>query len=397
MSTVASSTTESTTESTTASTTESTTASATRSTTAPTAAGLFDVRRSDAPTPDADREAALVSPRFGTVFTDHMARVSYANGTGWHDRRVEKYGPLQLDPATAVLHYAQEIFEGLKAYRHDDGSVWTFRPQANAARFARSARRLALPELSEADFLGAIEALVATDVDWVPTGGEKSLYLRPFMYASESFLGVRPSLEAEFLVIASPVGPYFAGGVRPVSIWVAEDYHRAGAGGTGAAKCGGNYAASLLPQQEAYDKGFEQVCFLDASTNTLVEELGGMNVFTVRADGSVVTPALSGSILEGVTRSSILRLLADAGHEVSEAELPLAQLRADIASGDVREVFACGTAAVITPIGRLGGADFDLTVADGGAGAVTSRVRTQLTDIQYGRAADPHGWMHRLA
>ena len=195
-----------------------------------------------------------------------------------------------MDPATAVLHYAQEIFEGLKAYRHPDGSVWTFRPQANAARFARSAHRLALPQLSEADFLGAIQALVATDLAWVPGGEETSLYLRPFMYASETFLGVRPSLEAEFLVIASPVGPYFAGGVRPVSIWVAEDYHRAGAGGTGDAKCGGNYAASLLPQQEAYAKGFEQVCFLDASTNTYLEELGGMNVCVVYADGSVATP-----------------------------------------------------------------------------------------------------------
>jgi branched-chain amino acid aminotransferase len=361
-----------------------------------TTAELFELRRTETPTPDAEREAALVAPRFGTVFTDHMARISYRQGEGWHHRRVEKYGPLLLDPATAVLHYAQEIFEGLKAYKHADGSIWTFRPQANAARFANSARRLALPALPEADFLGAIEALVGVDRDWVPGGEEKSLYLRPFMYASESFLGVRPSLEAEFLVIASPVGPYFAGGVKPVSIWVAQDYHRAGAGGTGAAKCGGNYAASLLPQQEAYDKGFEQVCFLDASTNTLVEELGGMNVFVVKADGSVVTPELSGSILEGVTRSSILRLLADAGHEVSEAPLPIDELRAGISDGSVSEIFACGTAAVITPIGRLGGADFDLTVAGGGAGDVTMRIREQLTDIQYGRAADPHGWMYRL-
>ena len=278
-----------------------------------------------------------------------MARISYSQESGWTGRRVEKYGPLLLDPATAVLHYAQEIFEGLKAYRHPDGSVWTFRPQANAARFARSARRLALPELTEADFLGAIQALVATDRAWVPSGEETSLYLRPFMYASESFLGVRPSLEAEFLVIASPVGPYFAGGVRPVAIWVDQEYHRAGAGGTGAAKCGGNYAASLLPQQEAYAKGFEQVCFLDASTNTQLEELGGMNVFVVHADGSVATPPISGSILEGVTRSSILRLLTDAGHEVSERPIPLTELAAGLADGSVREVFACGTAAVVTP------------------------------------------------
>jgi len=362
----------------------------------PTSTDLFEIHRTDTPVPDADREAALAAPRFGTVFTEHMARISYRHGEGWQDRRVEKYGPLQLDPATAVLHYAQEIFEGLKAYAHADGSVWTFRPQANAARFARSAHRLALPEVSEADFLGAITALVQTDRAWVPTGGETSLYLRPFMYASESFLGVRPSLEAEFLVIASPVGPYFAGGVKPVSIWVDQEFHRAGAGGTGAAKCGGNYAASLLPQQRAYDKGFEQVCFLDASTNTELEELGGMNVFVIKADGTAITPPVSGSILEGVTRSSIIRLLTDAGHEVSERTLPLTEVRAGLADGSIREVFACGTAAVITPIGRLASDDFDLTVADGEAGAVTMRIRTELTDIQYGRASDRHGWLHRL-
>ena len=363
----------------------------------PTSADLFEVHRSDAPVSDEKRDAALAAPKFGTVFTDHMARISFTHEQGWTDRRVEKYGPLQLDPATAVLHYAQEIFEGLKAYRHPDGTVWTFRPQANAARFARSARRLALPVLSEADFLGAIEALVRTDLAWVPSGEETSLYLRPFMYASESFLGVRPSLEAEFLVIASPVGPYFAGGVRPVAIWVDQEFHRAGAGGTGAAKCGGNYAASLLPQQNAYDKGFEQVCFLDASTNTMLEELGGMNVFVVHADGSVATPPVSGSILEGVTRSSIIQLLSDAGHAVSERELPLAEVRAGLADGSIAEVFACGTAAVITPIGRLASDDFDLQVGDGQAGAVTSQIRAELTDIQYGRAADRHNWLYRLA
>ena len=356
----------------------------------------FEIRRSDRPLPDAEREAALAQPRFGTVFTDHMARATWTAGDGWHDRRVEPYGPLLLDPAAAVLHYAQEIFEGLKAYRHEDGSVWTFRPWANAARFAASARRIALPELPQEDFLGAITALVRTDTAWVPGGEENSLYLRPFLYASERFLGVRPSLEADFLVIASPVGPYFAGGVKPVSIWVAQDYHRAGAGGTGAAKFGGNYAGSLLPQQVAHAKGFDQVCFLDAATGTTLEELGGMNVFVVEADGRVSTPELTGTILEGVTRSSILRLLADAGHEVAERRIPLDEVRAGLADGRVAEVFACGTAAVVTPIGRLAGEDFDLTVADGGTGPVTARVRAQLTDIQYGRATDPHGWMHRL-
>lgn len=358
---------------------------------------LFDVRPSDAPRPAEEREAAIAAPKFGTVFTDHMARISWSSTDGWTDRRIEKYGPLQLDPATAVLHYAQEIFEGMKAYRHADGSVWTFRPEANAARFARSAHRLALPALPVDDFVASITALVRTDVEWVPSGEEASLYLRPFMYASEAFLGVRPSLEAEYLVIASPVGPYFSGGVKPVSIWVDREYSRAGAGGTGAAKCGGNYASSLLPQVVAQQHGCEQVCFLDSATRTHLEELGGMNVFVVRADGSVETPELTGSILEGVTRSSIIQLLTDRGHEVVERRIPLTDLLDGIRDGSVTEVFACGTAAVITPIGRLAGSDFDVTIGDGGAGQLTMAIRTELTDIQTGRAADRHGWLRRLA
>ena len=357
----------------------------------------FDVRRSAAARSEAERRELMTEPGFGRVFTDHMARATWHEGSGWTDRRVEAYGPLLLDPATAVLHYGQEIFEGLKAYRHADGSVWTFRPGANAERFAASARRLALPELPVADFIAAIEALVRTDEAWVPSEPETSLYLRPFMYASETFLGVRPSREAEFLVIASPVGPYFSGGVRPVSIWVSEDYHRVGRGGTGAAKCGGNYAASLLPQQEAHQQGCDQVAFLDAATNSTLEELGGMNIYVVASDGSVATPELTGSILEGVTRSSILRLLADRGVAVAERTITLAEVRSGLTDGSIAEVFACGTAAVITPIGRLAGTDFDLTVADGQAGALTMSVREELTDIQYGRRPDAHGWLHRLA
>lgn len=356
----------------------------------------FTITRTTRPTPDAEREAALAAPKFGIRFTDHMARISWNVEEGWTNRRVEPYGPLQLDPATAVLHYGQEIFEGLKAYRHEDGSVWSFRPEANADRLRRSARRLALPELSDADFLGAIEALVRVDAAWVPTVEESSLYLRPFMYASEVFLGVRSAREVEFLVIASPVGPYFSGGVQPVSIWVTTEYHRAGPGGTGAAKCGGNYAASLLPQQIAYDNGCEQVCFLDARTGTYLEELGGMNVFVVLADGRIATPEQSGTILEGITRSSVLTLLAEEGREVEERPIALAELRAGIEDGTVAEVFACGTAAVLTPIGRLAGEGFDLTIGDGSAGATTMALRERLTDIQYGRAEDTYGWMHRL-
>ncbi|HLS03699.1 MAG TPA: branched-chain amino acid aminotransferase [Actinomycetales bacterium] len=360
------------------------------------AAAAYPVQPHPAPLSDQERAAATTHPKFGTVFTDHMARARWTIEAGWSQRRVEAYGPLQLDPATAVLHYAQEVFEGLKAYRHADGSIWSFRPEANGARLAASSRRLALPELSIADFMGSIVALVQVDRDWVPAEPDTSLYLRPFMYASEKFIGVRPSAEVEYLVIASPAGPYFSGGVQPVSIWVAQEYHRSGPGGTGTAKCGGNYAASLLPQKIAAEQGFDQVCFLDATTNALIEELGGMNIFAVYEDGRVVTPELSGTILEGITRSSIIRLLVDQGREVIEKPVPLAALQDDIASGAISEVFACGTAAVVTPIGRLAGEGFDLTIADGEPGAVTTQIREHLTDIQYGRAPDPYGWMRRL-
>ncbi|ACQ79676.1 branched-chain amino acid aminotransferase [Beutenbergia cavernae DSM 12333] len=370
---------------------------ATNSATSPQSAeDTFDVRPSSHPRTAEERAEVLSDLGFGVAFTDHMARATWTSDAGWHDRRIEAYAPLQLDPAAAVLHYAQEIFEGLKAYAHADGSVWAFRPEANARRFARSARRLALPELPEEDFLASIRALVHTDVEWVPTSSGASMYLRPFMFASEAFLGVRPAKRVEYLVIASPVGPYFTRGFTPVSIWVSEEYHRAGPGGTGEAKCGGNYAASLLPQQEAYAHGCDQVCFLDSSTNTLLEELGGMNLFVVGADGVVSTPRLSGTILEGVTRSSILELLGEQGHEVRERDIPLAEVLDGVASGAVTEVFACGTAAVVTPVGRLASARFDVSVADGAAGAVTTAIHTALTDVQFGVQEDTHGWMQRL-
>jgi branched-chain amino acid aminotransferase len=343
-----------------------------------------------------DRAALLAAPRFGEVFTDHMARLTWTADGGWGQRRVEPYGPIPLDPAAAVLHYGQEIFEGLKAYRHADGSVWTFRPEANAARFAASARRLALPELSTEDFLASLAALVAVDEAWVPDGPDSSLYLRPFMIASEAFLGVRAARVVDYLLIASPVGPYFAEGVVPVSIWVAQTQTRAVPGGTGAVKTMGNYAASLASQTLAYERGCQQVCFLDAATGANLEELGGMNVMVVRADGSVVTPALSGSLLPGITRASVLELLAEDGHDVAERQLPLAEVLDGLRTGEVTEVFACGTGAVVNPIGRLAGDGFDLAVGDGTTGRVTARVRARLTDVQHGRAPDTHGWLHRL-
>jgi branched-chain amino acid aminotransferase len=339
----------------------------------------------------------MVAPGFGTVFTDHMARIDWTADAGWTDHRVLPRGPLRIDPAAAVLHYGQEVFEGIKAFRQADGSVWAFRPEANAARFVASARRLAMPEMPAEDFLASLEALVAVDAAWVPDTDEASLYLRPFVFASEAFLGVRPARAMAYVLIASPVGPYFAGGVKPVSIWVDEEMRRAGPGGTGAAKCGGNYAASLASQTRAYAEGCEQVCFLDAATGTNLEELGGMNVFVVLDDGSAATPRLTGTLLEGITRASVITLLRDGGHDVAERDVSLAEVRSGLVDGRVVEVFACGTGAAVSPIGRLVGEGFDLTVADGGTGPVTADVRRQLTDIQYGRAEDRHGWMRRLA
>ncbi|MDR1426640.1 MAG: branched-chain amino acid aminotransferase [Bifidobacteriaceae bacterium] len=359
-------------------------------------AHAFAVEPNPNPRTNAEREAELAHPAFGLAFTDHMARLSWTAGEGWSDRRVVPYGLIALDPAAAVLHYAQEIFEGLKAYRHADDSIWTFRPTANAERFTRSARRLALPELDPKDFLGAIEALVREDRAWVPAGADTSLYLRPFMFATEAFIGVRPSHTVEFFLIASPVGSYFANGVAPVGIWVERTTHRAGPGGTGSAKCGGNYAGAMAAQESAYAHGCEQVLYLDAVRGEYLEELGGMNIVVVFDDGTAATPPISGTILEGVTRSSILQLLADRGVDVAERPVALAEVVDGARTGRVAEVFACGTAAVMTPVGRLKGDDFEVEVGDGGAGELTMSVRAELTDIQYGRIEDRHGWTHRL-
>lgn len=351
----------------------------------------------DDPRSATERDAILADPGFGSHFTDHMFLTEWTPDAGWHDARVVPYGPLSLDPATAVLHYAQEIFEGLKAYSHIDGSIWLFRPEANAARMRRSAWRLALPELPDEWFLGSIRDLVEADRAWVPHGGETSLYLRPFMFASEVFLGVRPSKHVTYSVIASPAGAYFPGGVKPISIWLSEEFSRAATGGTGAAKCGGNYAASLLPQQEAIENGCAQVAFLDADEHRWIEELGGMNLYFVQSDGSIVTPALTGSILEGITRDSILQIARDLGHEVIERRISIDEWRDGTADGTITEVFACGTAAVVTPVGALKWNGGQAVAGDGEAGKVTMDVRSALVDLQYGRADDPHGWMTRIA
>ncbi|WP_445338282.1 branched-chain amino acid aminotransferase [Clavibacter sp. CFBP 8614] len=344
---------------------------------------------------DAEREAILADPGFGKHFTDHMVQIDWTLDGGWHDARVVPYGPLQLDPAASVLHYGQEIFEGMKAYAHADGSVWTFRPERNAARLQRSARRLALPELSAEDFVESVTQLVRADIDWVPRAAEQSLYLRPFMIANESFLGVRAAQRVGYYVIASPAGAYFTGGVAPVSIWLSTQYSRAGKGGTGAAKCGGNYAASLLPQAEAASHGCAQVLFLDSEEGRYLEELGGMNIVLVYRDGRIVTPD-SESILEGITRDSILQLARDRGLTVEKRRVELSEWVDGVASGEITEVFACGTAAVITPIGRLMGEGLDVGDIDAPAGELTMSLRQELTDIQYGRIPDRHGWLTRL-
>ena len=340
--------------------------------------------------------AVLANPGFGVHFTDHMVLVDWDKGEGWHDPRVVPYGPLQLDPSAAVFHYGQEIFEGMKAYRHADGSVWTFRPERNAERLNASARRLALPELPPTVFLDAVKELVSTDQAWVPAAdsGETSLYLRPFMIATEAALGVRPSNKVLFSVIASPAGAYFAGGLKPVSLWVSELYVRAAPGGTGAAKCGGNYAASLASQAEGIEHGCDQVVFLDAVEHTYVEELGGMNLFFVYADGRIVTPELTGTILPGVTRSSLVELARERGHDVQERRFSIDEWREGVASGEITEVFACGTAAVISPVGRLAWNGGELTMPD--THEVTMSLREELLDIQYGRAEDRHGWLYQL-
>ena len=360
---------------------------------APTAALKFDIQPTANPTSEKDRAAKLVDPGFGRIFTDHLSIVRYNQTQGWHGARVESRANFPLDPATAVLHYAQEIFEGLKAYKRDNG-VNLFRPDANARRFRNSAERMAMAPLPEAVFIEAVEQLVRIDSAWIP-GGEGSLYLRPFMIASEVFLGVKPSAEYIFAVIASPVGSYFKGGPAPVSIWVSENYTRAAIGGTGAVKCGGNYAASLRAQAEAIDHGCDQVVFLDAVERRYVEELGGMNVFFVFDDGSLATPPL-GTILPGITRDSIIALAKDAGLPVREEAYTIEQWRADAASGKLKEAFACGTAAVISPIGKVCSASGDFQISGGAAGPVAMGMRKKLVDIQYGRAADPHDWIRKV-
>src|SRR5215472_11378473 len=361
----------------------------------------FDLRPSDHQASAEMRASLLTSPGFGQVFTDHMVTLSWTEGRGWHDGALEPYGPLQLAPATAVFHYSQEIFEGLKAYRQDAGPIVAFRPYANAARFRRSAVRMAMPELPEDAFVHAIELLVSQDKDWCPHNPEESLYIRPFMIATTPTLGVgRPAGSYTFLVIASPSGSVFAGGgQRAVSVWLAEGFTRAAPGGTGEAKTGGNYAASFLGQQQAVDNGCDQVVWLDALEHRWVEEMGGMNLFFVYGSGPearIVTPPLTGTLLPGITRDSLLTLAPDLGIPASEGAISVEQWRSGCESGEITEVFACGTAAVITPVGEVRGVAGGWSIGAGEPGPVTMRLREHLLGIQFGLLPDSYGWVHKI-
>nr|WSX49618.1 branched-chain amino acid aminotransferase [Streptomyces sp. NBC_00974] len=360
----------------------------------------IELKPSSNPLSAAEREAILANPGFGRHFTDHMVTVKWTEGRGWHDAELVPYAPLSMDPANMTLHYAQTIFEGLKAYKQPDGTVATFRPQANAERFQASARRMAMPELPTELFIEACDALIKQDRDWVPDSGEASLYLRPFMFASEVGLGVRPANEFLFIIIASPAGAYFPGGVKPVSVWLSEEYVRAVKGGTGAAKTGGNYAASLVAQAQAAAHGCDQVVWLDAVEHRWIEEMGGMNLYFVYTDEDgtrrIVTPELTGSLLPGITRDSLLTIARDLGYTAEEGRITTEDWKRDNENGTLTEVFACGTAAVITPVGSVKSERADWIQGNGEPGEVTMKLRKALLDLQTGHTADTHGWMHPL-
>lgn len=351
------------------------------------------------PLPDEKRKPKFADESklsFGRLFTDRMLMAEWKAGEGWVDARIEPYAPFVLDPACLVFHYAQEIFEGLKAYKWQDGTIAMFRPEMNARRFNRSAERMCMPEVPEELFLKGIEELVKLEKEWIPGSPGTSLYIRPTMIAVEPVLGVKPSDHYYFYVILSPVGAYYPKGFNPIQIMVEDKYVRATPGGTGDAKTGGNYASSLKAGLEAKKKGFDQVLWLDGVHHRYVEEVGAMNMFFAYQD-VVVTAPLTGSILNGVTRDSVLKLADSLGFRVEERQMDIDGLLADIASGKVREAFGSGTAAVITPVGHLSYKDELYQVGDGGVGSLTQKLYDTLTGIQYGRIDDPFDWIRKIA
>jgi len=343
----------------------------------------------------ATRDALVAEGGFGKYYTDHMVMCEWSEKDGWGEPHLMPYGPISLDPATAVFHYGQEIFEGMKAYRQPDGSVALFRPTANGKRFANSAKRLALPEMPVELFMETVEALVKQDAGWVPSKVGESLYIRPFMIATEVGLGVRPTNKATYLLIATPAGAYFDPS-KAVSVWISTEYVRAAQGGTGEAKCGGNYAASLVAQKAAAKEGCDQVVWIDAKERKWVEEMGGMNLYFVKGtgtDATVITPKLTGTLLPGITRDSILSVAADLGYKVDEVMLSVDDWRDGVTSGQISEIFACGTAAVVSPVGQAKSSMGTWVTGDGQPGTITMQIRNHLLGIQHGTIADKHNWM----
>ncbi|AQX30785.1 branched-chain amino acid aminotransferase [Bartonella schoenbuchensis] len=353
----------------------------------------FKIEKHPSPLSNEKREEILKNPGFGQFFTDHMGIIQWNEEKGWHNATISQYKSLEINPASTVLHYAQAIFEGLKAYRAKDGRILLFRPDANAQRFAESAKRLAMPELPKDIFLDAINQLVKIDQKWVSDRPNASLYLRPFMFGNESFLKVRPSREYIFCIIASPVESYFTG-EKTVSVWLETEYSRAGPGGTGAAKCSGNYAAGLLAQNNAIKNNCSQVLFLDMVEHKWIEELGGMNICFIMANNTLVTPALNGTILSGITRDSILKLAQQMNLTIEERPYSFESLKEDAQNGKLKEVFACGTAAVITSIGRFKYKGGEFAIGDETIGEITAKLHAQLIGIQKGNIEDKNGWVH---
>ena len=344
------------------------------------------------------RDERVKSPGFGKYYTDHMVIAEWDEKTGWSDAQLKAYGPLTLDPATAVFHYGQEIFEGMKAYIQPDGGISLFRPDANAKRFAKSAARIALPEMPVEFFIQTVEELVKADQNWVPKNVGESLYLRPFMIATEVGLGVRPSNKATYILIATPAAAYF-NAANAVTVWISTEYVRASIGGTGEAKCGGNYAASLVAQKEAAAQGCEQVVWIDAIERKWIEEMGGMNLYFVKGkgkDAKIITPKLTGTLLPGITRDSILSVAADLGYKTEEVMISMDDWRDGVASGEISEIFACGTAAVVTAVGTAKSAKGTWVTGDGKPGPITNQIRETLLGIQHGSIADKHGWNKRV-
>ena len=341
--------------------------------------------------PAAERDAKVAEGGFGKYYTDHMVICDWDEQNGWGTPELVPYGPITLDPATAVFHYGQEIFEGMKAYRQPDGGVALFRPEENAKRFNRSAKRLALPELPVETFIETVNALVKQDMGWVPNKVGESLYIRPFMIATEVGLGVRPTNKARYILIATPAGAYFNPS-KAVTVWISTEYVRAAPGGTGEAKCGGNYAASLVAQKAAAAEGCDQVVWLDAVERKWVEEMGGMNLYFVKGN-KVITPKLTGTLLPGITRDSILSVARDLGYETEEVMLSVDDWKDGISSGEITETFACGTAAVVSPIGAAKSKWGTWVTGDGNPGPITMKIRETLLGIQHGQIVDKYGWV----